>query len=232
MIPVLGVPVLNRPDLLYRMLSSTKGVDIGRIVVVDNGDVVPEIANANVQVIRPGHNLGVSASWNLVIKTTPTASWWMFSNSDVEFADGDLERLCQHMETHGGVALLGTFSVFGMTSKALESIGFFDENFAPAYFEDNDYDYRCQLAGVPIIGLPAGLRHEISSTLRSSETYTRQNHRTFPKNREYYLAKWGGMPTNEEFRTPFNSGQDIRSWTLDIRRLADQAWSRDEQDRS
>jgi GT2 family glycosyltransferase len=228
MIPVLGVPVLNRPDLLYTMLSSTKGVDIEQIVIVDNGDVVPEITNGNIRVIRPGHNLGVSASWNLILKSTPKAPWWMFSNSDIEFAPGDLDRLSHHMETEGGVALLGTFSVFGVTAQALETVGFFDENFAPAYFEDNDYDYRCQLAGISLVGLPTGLRHEISSTLRSSESYHRQNQYTFACNQDYYRRKWGGNPTNEEFKTPFNSGQDPRSWTLDIRRLAAQAWSRDE----
>lgn len=232
MIPVLGVPVLNRPDLLYRMLQSIADVDVEQIVIVDNGDVVPDITNANVRVIRPGHNLGVSASWNLILKSTPRAPWWMFTNSDLEFAPGDLDRLAHHMETTGGLALLGTFSVFGIDAPTLETVGFFDENFAPAYFEDNDYDYRCQLAGVPMVGLPAGLRHDISSTLRSSPTYTAQNSGTFPANREYYQAKWGGMPTHEEFVTPFNTGQDPRSWTVTIRRLADQAWTRDERDRS
>ena len=227
MIPVLGVPILNRPDLLLAMLNSTGGADIEQIVIVDNGDVVPDISNANVRVIRPGHNLGVSASWNLILKATPRAPWWMFSNFDLEFAAGDLDRLTEHMESAGGVALLGTFAVFGIDAPSLAQAGYFDENFAPAYYEDNDYDYRCQLTGVPIVGLPAGLRHAISSTLSSSTLYTRQNTATFAANGDYYLRKWGGLPRAETFTTPFNAGGHPRAWTLDSERLATQAWDRE-----
>jgi len=223
MIPVLGVPVLNRPDLLYEMLKSID-VPIERVVIVDNGDVVPNITDANVRVIRPGHNLGVSASWNLILKTTPTAPWWAFSNSDLVFAPGDLARLADHMTTVGGVALLGTFAVFGLTADAVHRAGLFDENFAPAYYEDNDFDYRCRLTGVPMAGLAAGLRHEISSTLNSSPRYREQNHLTFAANGSYYVEKWGGMPQSETFTTPFDRGGDPRHWDLELARLASQAW--------
>jgi GT2 family glycosyltransferase len=223
MIPVLGVPVLNRPDLLYEMLTSID-VPIERVVIVDNGDVVPTITDANVRVIRPGANLGVSASWNLILKSTPRAAWWVFANFDLVFAPGDLARLADHMETVGGVGLLGTFAVFGLTADVVNRVGFFDENFAPAYYEDNDFDYRCRRADVPMASLPSGWRHQVSSTILSSPSYRAQNALTFGPNGDYYREKWGGMPQSETFTTPFDRGGDPRHWHLELARLASQSW--------
>ena len=232
MIPVLGIPVLNRPDLLTKLFESID-VPVGRVLLIDNGDVVPpdEVASAaerGITTIRPGHNLGVAGSWNAIIRATPQAPWWMIANFDLEFAPGDLARLAEHMQTTGGVALLGGFSAFGVDRDAVRKVGFFDENFHPAYFEDNDFDYRCRLAQIPFVSLPAGMLHHISSTLMSSTHYQRRNAETFPANREYFQKKWGGQPYRETYTSPFNAGGDIRAWTLDIDRLADQIWTPEE----
>ena len=45
------------------------------------------------------------------------------------------------------------FSCFMIGREALEKVGPFDENFYPAYFEDNDYHYRIRLAGGRACGL-------------------------------------------------------------------------------
>lgn len=226
MIPVLGVPILSRPELLWRMLDSID-VAVGRIVVVDNGDVVstPAAFDRDLLVVRPGSNLGVAASWNAIIKAVPDAAWWAIVNFDLVFAPGDLARLAEHMGKEGGVALLGTFSAFGVDRGAIKRAGMFDENFHPAYYEDNDFDYRCRLAGVPMAGLPAGLTHDISSTLQSSPSFREGNVRSFPKNADYFVRKWGGTPYHEVYTTPFNADGDIRSWQLDVDRLAAQRWT-------
>jgi hypothetical protein len=49
--------------------------------------------------------------------------------------------------------------------------------------------------------------------------------RSFPKNSEYFVRKWGGTPYHEVYTTPFNAGGDIRSWQLDVDRLAAQRWT-------
>jgi len=222
-IPVLGVPCLNQPDMLDRMIESVD-VKLGRLVIVDNGGVVAP--GPGFHVIQPGHNLGVGASWNLIIQANPAAPWWFITNDDIEFAPGDLARLAQAMDAASGplVALLGTFSAFGINRGAVRQAGWFDENFAPAYFEDNDFDYRCHLTGVEMIGLPAGLKHKISSTLIGGRLHGRNNI-TFPRNHEYYVRKWGGPPRGERFKTPFDAGGDPRSWVLEIDRLVEQTWT-------
>jgi GT2 family glycosyltransferase len=224
MIPVLGVPILSSPNLLYEMIESIN-VPVGRLYVVDNGNVVdPSRINGDVYV--PGRNLGVAASWNNIITSNPDAPWLAIMNFDLVFAPGDLPRLVDHMETKGGVALLGVgFAAFALDRGAIENVGLFDENFYPAYFEDNDYDYRCRLASVPIVALPAAMTHKISSTLNSNPAYRDANARTFPQNGDYFRRKWGGTPYQEVYTTPFNEGGDIRSWQLDEKRLAAQSWT-------
>ena len=222
-IPVLGVPILNRPDLLKKMLASID-YPVDSILIVDNGGVVP---NEWGTVMTPEHNLGVAASWNYIIESNPDAPWWCIVNSDIEFAPGDLERLARHMETLGGFSFLLTPSAFGITKEVVEAVGLFDENFHPAYYEDNDYVYRCGLLGVTCTALPASYAHERSSTIYSDMTYLQENGRTFPENMTYYIRKWGGLPLQEAFKTPFNRGESPREWTLDPERIARLTWKKE-----
>jgi hypothetical protein len=225
MIPILGVPILVRPELLWKLLASID-TTVGEIIVIDNGDCIHEVPEGTPDFthVWPGYNMGVSASWNHIIKMRPKAPWWAFAGFDVELGEGDLGRLARHMEDEGGVALLGGFNVFGLDRSALREVGLFDENFYPAYFEDNDYDVRCRRAGIPYTALPSGLSHQVSSTMRSSRELMERNAYTFPRNYQYFLEKWGGPVAREEFATPFNNGGDVRHWVLDPTRLADQSW--------
>jgi GT2 family glycosyltransferase len=223
MIPVLGVPILNGPEHLDKMLASID-YPVGRVVVIDNGDVVDGLVDETI--IKPRSNLGVAASWNFIIRSF-SAPWWLITNHDIIFSPGDLARLAERMDGDADVAMLGGFSVFAVSKAAISKVGWFDENFSPAYYEDNDFDYRCRLAGIPIRALPASLVHMTSSTLRESPEYRNQNGSTFGANKQRYLDKWGGEPYREKFTTPFDAGGDFRDWRLDIDRLEAQRWVRD-----
>lgn len=222
MIPVLGVPVLNSPEYLYDMLDSID-YPIRKIVVIDNGDVVNRDLG-DIRVIKPGHNLGVAASWNMIIKTNPKAPWWFIVNFDLEFQDGDLGKIDEYMAAHDGLALMNGFSAFAVSKSAIAAAGWFDENFVPAYYEDNDWNYRAKLVGVPAVELENNIRHYGSVTIGSNPLYRSANHQSFTRNGSYYLRKWGGMPGQELYQTPFNGGGDPASWTLDVCRLVDQSW--------
>ncbi len=51
------------------------------------------------------------------------------------------------------------------------------------------------------------------------------NARTYPANRAYYRAKWGGeLRGGETFTSPFNRGGPVSEWSLDIDRLRDNDW--------
>lgn len=226
MIPVLGIPVLNRPDLLQRCLASID-VDVDRLVLIDNGGVTDDLPEQYWPAVTiPPSNLGVAASWNFIIRTTPAAPWWCLVNADVEFAPGDLARLADVMaDPSARVACLVEFGAFGINAACVDRVGWVDESFVPIYCEDIDYRYRCRLAGVPVVDVPSGATHVGSVSYRSDPERAAHNARTYPLNVAYYEAKWGGPMGRETYRSPFNRGGPVSEWHLDRRRLADQAWT-------
>jgi GT2 family glycosyltransferase len=227
MIHVLAVPCINRPDLLAACLASIDE-PVERLIVIDNsgtgelGDVAASI-RPNALIVDPPSNLGVAASWNFAIRTTPDAPWWCLVNADVTFAPGDLGRLAGEMTDEAEVRCLIEFGAFGITAAAIEAAGWFDEQFVPIYAEDADYEYRCSLAGVPIIAIPNTSSHVGSAAIRSG--YAEANARTYPANLDYYQRKWGGpLRGGERFTSPFDRGGSVRDWSLDLSRLRSQAW--------
>jgi hypothetical protein len=226
-IPVLIVPILNRPELLQRMLQSVD-VEVGTKIVIDNGDVIarlydhsPVVAD---RIIRPGHNLGVAASWNLGMKMTPDAPWWFITGFDMEYAPGDLAHLVAEMESSPKPRTVhfAGYSSFALNRATLERVGYFDENFHPAYFEDNDHAYRCYHEAVEAVHLINSSKHEGSATIFGDQSYRDQNHKTFEKNRAYYVAKWGGPPGDERWSTPF--GESGGEPAIEPERIRRQAW--------
>lgn len=94
------------------------------------------------------------------------------------------------------------FSAFMINRDCWEKIGEFDEVFAPAYYEDNDYHYRMKLAGhLAITYPPAMFFHWGSATqmeaLGRPLTDSSNQH-------AHYVRKWGGDPSKEVFKHPFN----------------------------
>lgn len=219
MIPVLGVPVLNRGDLAARLLDSVDA-PVGETVVVLNGE--PDatrhaLAAHQVTYIDPAHNLGVPGSINLIIKARPSAPWWLICNADIEFGQGDLNRLIEAMNTSKPtVACLFEFGAFALNQATVDKVGWYDENFHPIYYDDNDYRYRCHLAGVSVLNLISKTTHVGSATIHSG--YADANAKTFPRNGDYYAAKWGGLPGGETVT------EDPHP-QLDRRRLVDNAWT-------
>lgn len=222
MIPTLIVPVL-RTDLVWTMLA-TVDVPVGLTIIIDNGGELGPVPGAHV--ITMPTNIGVAASWNLGVKATIRSPWWAIVNDDVAFASGDLERLAQAMAEPGPqVRTLDGFSAFGINAEALDAVGLWDEGFVAAYCEDADWEYRAKLVGVEIVPLPAGLRHERSSTIALPK-YREQNDRTYPANRALYRDKWGGdLRGGERYDSPYDSGAGPQEWTLDTKRLRELAWT-------
>lgn len=97
------------------------------------------------------------------------------------------------------------FSCFMVTPESFAKIGPFDENFFPAYFEDNDYHYRIKLANLKAVATTAAsYYHYGSQTQNASPEHPVVPGKQFEANRDYYKKKWGGVPGAEMFTRPFN----------------------------
>lgn len=98
-----------------------------------------------------------------------------------------------------------SYSFFLLHKWAYAIVGEFDENFRPAYFEDNDYDYRVKLAGLIREEVSAcTFDHIGSATMNSMPTERKvHHHASFVANKQHYIRKWGGEPGKEQFKVPF-----------------------------
>jgi GT2 family glycosyltransferase len=209
MLENLIVPVLNRYDLLERMLDSVD-VPVDHLLIIDNGlgtDTL-ELSDkfAKVTHLRMPANLGVAGSWNLGIKSFPYAHRWFIVSNDVVFQPGALEKLSQARRDEITLtADAPNWQAFALGDEAVTDLGLFDEcGFYPAYFEDNDYMRRAEFVGVNIRKLDIDLHHDNSSTIRSG--YQSKNDKTFFANQRHYQSK---IDAND-----YSSG----TYSLEIRR--------------
>jgi len=88
----------------------------------------------------------------------------------------------------------------------MEKLGYIDVNFYPAYYSDNDYCRRAVNSG-DIKSCTSGNSwyfHFWSRTIHEQQIDTNKHHGYFRKNREFYLAKWGGDFGQEAYTLPFN----------------------------
>jgi len=163
------------------------------------------------------NNLGVSTGWNYFIESARQDGFdaVIIANDDIYLYEGTLQRFVDEMKTSKFVSFRGmnAFSFFGIHLDYAEQIGEFDEEFWPAYFEDNDYHYRMKLQGFEgtTVEEPSYF-HAGSATLSTFSHERRQmHHHNFNKNKRYYIAKWGGLPGYEFYTTPFNGSEDYRN---------------------
>ena len=201
------VPVLNRYDLLQRMLDSVD-VPVEHLLVIDNGTGADLAFSDNfkkVTVLDMPANLGVSGSWNLGIKSFPYAERWFIISNDVQFNPGALAELSKARRDE--ITLTARFphwQAFALGDEAVSDIGLFDESLFPAYFEDNDYTRRAEFVGVNIRRLEIEVSHENSSTIKAG--YQDKNAKTYAANDRYFERKIA------------NNDYTPGGWSLDIRR--------------
>lgn len=222
----IGIPVLNRADLLAACLEALDYPNV-EILIINNSrcstfqvDVERLCEKFGAQVRHQSHNLGVAASWNRIIQFG--LGWGhsriVIGSNDTILSPGSLERfalLPEPATDEVGIWHGHAFNFFAITMFTVMRVGWFDENFYPAYKEDQDYAYRCHLAGVrraDIEGFAAN--HIGSQTINSNPIYYTKNQVThFNWNLNHYRMKWGGDANQERFVTPYNDpNRDWRWW--------------------
>jgi len=209
------VPVLKRFDLFTRLVASVD-CDI-KLYVIDNYN----------------HNRGVSAAWNEGITRAKQDGhkYAIISNDDVVFEKNCLYQIYKTLkETDAALVCANqNFRIkekiklveghdmfcFGINIPIVESkCGKFDENFYPAYFEDDDMAYRIKLAGLKsYINVRALAWHDVSATQFADPDNPVCPPERFEQLERYYIKKWGGVPKEEKYNNPFNeNNREIWEW--------------------
>jgi len=210
MIPVLGFCTLKRFDLAERLLASID-YPVEHLVIIDNSGtqswnpVKPEWVE-NLWLIRVPFGLGLVGAWNLIVKSTPYAPYWLLVNDDAWFELGALEKIANEVDTQAlnFLDIVPQWSAVVFGEGMIEKVGLYDERFYPLYFDDNDLERRVDQAGVPKKTIEAKIHHENSSTLKSG--YQEQNNKTYKNNLDLFNKK--------EQQQDFSQGE----WSLTIRR--------------
>ena len=99
------------------------------------------------------------------------------------------------------------FSAFMVNRMCWDTTGEMDELFFPAYFEDNDYHYRMELAGIVAIVYPPAMFYHYGSRTQNEGIEDGKPlvpPPAFVDARARYYTKWGGYPEHEQYKTPYN----------------------------
>ena len=209
MIPVLGFAVYSQFDKADRLLASID-YPVENLVIVDNSGArtwepeKPEQVR-NLWLLRIPFGLGLVGAWNLVIKSTPYAPYWVLVNDDAWFEPGALKIIAEQADPTAlnFVDIIPEWACLVFGEGAIDKVGLYDERFYPLYFDDNDLHRRMIKAGVKENRIPAKIHHENSSSLSGKSN---ENNRTYAANQKLFNKK-----VNEEDYSP-------GYWDLIIRR--------------
>ena len=188
----IGIPVLNRGDLLARLLRS---IDVEARVLIVVNRIGPVDASVEAMVRESEReplerlqievrwiegNLGVAGSWNRILDEFGGDCW--ISNSDIAFGPGVLTEAMGQIEAHRSIVLhhLWAAACFYATAEFTRRLGWFDENFYPAYREDQEMALRSAALAVPrriFAGIdPKRIVHGGSETIKSADERARRYH--------------------------------------------------------
>ena len=148
--------------------------------------------------------MGVSGSWNFLCRTIfEKHQYALILNDDIVLrADRNgIENFIHTQKFDFGWSESMNAAAFLLPKATFEEIGWFDEQFFPAYYEDNDYFWRLKCKKKAVIGSylldPAIKRASI--TISKDPLLNKGQ-----ENRKRYEKKWGGYPGREKWISPYN----------------------------
>lgn len=204
----IGIPTYNRFDLLHpALLFYLNDFPDVKIYVVDNGNqsIGDKITHPNIEVLQYGMNIGVASAWNeLLDKIYVEHDYAMIMNDDIYLGrkQWEIDNLLTNFKKYF-YCTTQDWCAFILPKETYEKVGRFDIEFYPAYFEDNDYHYRMNLLNLETFKIPF-LNPVLFKSSQTIEKEPSLNER-FLLNKQRYIDKWGGLPNEETFKTPFNS---------------------------
>jgi hypothetical protein len=207
------LPVMMR-EHAQRCLTSINPSYWSRLLIVDNSPghdaMKPRVSNPIV--VHPARNLGCGRSWNLGARWVVDRGLdYLVICSEAVTFHGGMHELVRCMREHPTEPIISTrfgWKLLAIHRTTFEAVGFFDEGFWPAYYEDTDFLYRMGLAGLPsprengqafrycdVSGrmLPDG--HVLTSGLVQID---------LDRLRTRYRRKWGGDQGKERFTVPWD----------------------------
>jgi hypothetical protein len=241
---LLATLAFSNPELLERCFTSwinhvPKYVDKGVLWQGQNQEMVKPIDKFNKHLevaMRRQNNWGVAGGWNILLREAfynRNYDGVVIVGSDTQFLNGFWDSFATDLGKYDFIESSHQFNCFYMSKDCFDIVGSFDENFYPAYVEDDDYRIRLQKAKIVYTvnkGSKRLLLHDHSSTVRRNPKYALSSFKTFPMNKEYMTKKWGGVQDSvpkwkQVFEHPFNNPEwPNDKWLLDIEGRKKRLW--------
>lgn len=217
--------------------------------ILENEEKLEHKVYPNLRAIINPMNSGLSACWNLGIQKAfeEGCDYILIMNNDVALSPSTIDNLVKRMEKGDAVMVTAVnvqyeispdeilktereyveendnehpdFSCFMITRNTIEKIGWFDENYFVAYFEDNDYHGRIAMSGEKAITIACAPYHHYGSQTRKQNPHLAQIiEEAFIRNRAYFGRKFGIQPPlsdvplmrQQYFKTPYDI--EGKSW--------------------
>ena len=102
----------------------------------------------NVRYITYDTGQSLSKCWNQLIIFSHTEKT-VILNDDVFIGDYFREQLEDNMDKYDFFTINGSFSHFAISKNTIRKVGWFDERLSGVGWEDIDYAFRLQMAGIP-----------------------------------------------------------------------------------
>ena len=185
---------------------------------------------------------GLAACWNIGIKRAMADGCELFFviNNDIVLGKNTIDNLVRKIKTGKYIMVTGVndqtispekmidfekaydkdepdnehpdFSCFMIGKKCIDKIGFFDENYQVAYFEDSDYHARIALANEKAVSTISGTYYHLcSQTIKKNPHLQPLIQKAFERNRDYFIKKYGHQNVGDVedmrekyYKTPFN----------------------------
>ena len=204
------IPTLNRADLLAKTINSVHRHTPypHKIIIINNGTnhdvayLVNDEAKKGAIALNFPKNAGVARSWNIGIHMAYDklgSHYAVVINDDVELHE-DINK-CVDVADSANPSLIKMcdYACFMILRKAISRVGYFDEAYWPAYYEDIDYENRLVIAGICSIHLPFNLTHVVNGTRKGGIDIDTN------RSGKHYLAKWGSYDPAPAHKYPCNN---------------------------
>lgn len=222
-----GIVIVVLRGLDYQLLVKSiysSGDDVNYYVYYHGRDIYDAkvlsefFSRYNAKVFLHMMNRGLSRSWNdgIINAFDDACEICVLANDDCFFEKEAFASLLDaYKESEGDIfyvmskeldALVHSgFALTILTPRLVEKIGYFDENFFPAYYEDIDYVIRIRLSGLREVTFSDVVIYHVRNGSTKNDKFREMIDYSKLVNREYIIRKWGNGSERGEpyFGAPF-----------------------------
>jgi len=211
------IPVVHNFHLVEKAVNSVPPDLFDEYIVFDNSEGRLHVDVKHFRVMKHERRKTFRETQNIMrtYAIENNFDYYSFMHNDGEILDDSAQRLIQMaddaIEKKVKWSVIFThYDVFCMyNTECVKEIGEWGDASWPShqhtgYFLDNDYYRRMHLSQYKVLQLPYShvLHNEASNTIKNKDEYNKWKEQQDDV-RNHYIRKWGGLPDQERWTTPF-----------------------------